>query len=289
MSIITSFFPSIFACIRPNQQTSAPLRSQSFDFFNSLDFDEDTGIIRNRITNTNNNEKKRKNRHTFLKSSSRKGKASLSSCIGTRSKNKDEKSEQLSCGLEARVTNDFMQIRPEPESPKSMSDISDSSSRQLISSTSTEGSNESPKRVIRPRTELNFTDEDIDDIKALTLQLVLSCIQLKEIIERAEVDEYVSRVKDVCESLKSLLIRVTEEVEQMPDDATEESKKMQMAQTLLQTQMKTLVQTMKQAQENSHLTIASHYTNQFLQSCVHLAVYTKHFLQAFLAISTFVC
>eukprot|EP00800_Vazella_pourtalesii_P009758 TRINITY_DN2455_c0_g1_i6.p1 TRINITY_DN2455_c0_g1~~TRINITY_DN2455_c0_g1_i6.p1 ORF type:complete len:207 (-),score=45.53 TRINITY_DN2455_c0_g1_i6:205-825(-) len=193
------------------------------------------------------------------------------------------------CGLEARVNNDLMQIRADPpESPKSISETSDSSSRQLLSSTDSDDFIQSPKRVVLPRIEINFTAEDIDDIKDLTLQLVLSCIRLKEVIERTEMEEYVSSVKEVCESLKSLLVRTTEQVEQMPDDATEELKKIQMAQTLLQTQMKTLVQTMKQAQDNSHLTIASHYTNQFLQSCVHLAVYTKHFLQAFLAVSTFV-
>ena len=83
MSIITSFFPSIFACIRPNHRSSAPVHSQSFDFFDSLEFDEETGRI-----NISRNDKKRKCRNTFLRSST-KGKHSLS-CIGTRNKKVDK-------------------------------------------------------------------------------------------------------------------------------------------------------------------------------------------------------
>ena len=91
MSKISSFFPSIFACIRP-QQHSAPLRSQSFDFFNSLEYDEETGRITNHIVTTSS-DKKRKSRNSFLKSS-KKGKVSLASCIGTQNKGKHEFSEQ---------------------------------------------------------------------------------------------------------------------------------------------------------------------------------------------------
>ena len=61
------------------------------------------------------------------------------------------------CGLEARVNNDLMQIRADaPESPKSMSETSDSSSRQLLSSTDSDDSIQSPKRVVRPRIEVSF-------------------------------------------------------------------------------------------------------------------------------------
>ena len=61
------------------------------------------------------------------------------------------------CGLEARVNNDLMQIRADPpESPKSMSETSDSSSRQLLSSTDSDDSIQSPKRVVQPRVEVSF-------------------------------------------------------------------------------------------------------------------------------------
>eukprot|EP00800_Vazella_pourtalesii_P009757 TRINITY_DN2455_c0_g1_i5.p1 TRINITY_DN2455_c0_g1~~TRINITY_DN2455_c0_g1_i5.p1 ORF type:complete len:212 (-),score=38.26 TRINITY_DN2455_c0_g1_i5:645-1280(-) len=203
MSIITSFFPSIFACIRPNQQSSAPLRSQSFDFFNSLDYDEETGNI-----NVSKNDKKRKSRNSFLRSSSTKGRHSLS-CIGTRNKKVDNiQQTSTHCGLEARVNNDLMQIRADPpESPKSISETSDSSSRQLLSSTDSDDFIQSPKRVVLPRIEINFTAEDIDDIKDLTLQLVLSCIRLKEVIERTEMEEYVSSVK-VGAVFKTSIIKI---------------------------------------------------------------------------------
>ena len=60
------------------------------------------------------------------------------------------------CGLEARVNNDLMQIRADPpESPKSISETSDSSSRQLLSSTDSDDSIQSPKRVVLPRIEVS--------------------------------------------------------------------------------------------------------------------------------------
>ena len=102
--MISSFFPSIFACIRPannTQTSSAPLRSQSFDFFNSLEFDEEAGTI----THTSG-DKKHKSRNSHNKNGSKKGRVSLTSCIVT-PKNKEK---SRNCELICYIMNYLFQI-----------------------------------------------------------------------------------------------------------------------------------------------------------------------------------